>query len=61
MAGVTGVTGQSVPSHAVGGFEAIGENVTVPVQRGTGITVRDWELRSWPVTLTTVQVRLQNV
>lgn len=46
MAGVSGVIGQSVLSHVVGGFEAEGESVTVPVQRGRGTTVRVWELRS---------------
>lgn len=38
MAGVSGVNGRSVPSHAVGGFEARGGNVTVPLQMGKGIT-----------------------
>lgn len=46
MAGVIGVTGRSVPSHAVGGFEPGGESVTVHVQKGRGATVRGWELRS---------------
>lgn len=46
VAGVSGVIGQSVLSHVVGGFEAEGESVTVPVQRGRGTTVRVWELRS---------------
>lgn len=46
MAGVSGVTGRSVPSHAVGGFAAGGESVTVPVQRVRGTTVRGWEPRS---------------
>lgn len=58
MAGVSGVTGLSVPSHAVGGFEPEGESVTVQVQKGRGAIVRVWELKSKAVTLTTVQVRL---
>lgn len=45
VAGVSGVTGRSVPSRVVGEFEAGGESVTVPVQRGRGATVRGWELR----------------
>lgn len=56
MAGVSGVIGRSVPSPVVGGSEAEGEIVTVPVQRGRGITVRGWEVKSYPVTPTTVQV-----
>lgn len=46
VSGVSGVTGQIVPNHAVVAFEAEGESVTVPVQRGRGTTVRGWELRS---------------
>lgn len=56
VAGVSGVIGQSVPSLVVGGSEAEGEIVTVPLQRRRGITVRDWEVKSHPVTPTTAQV-----
>lgn len=56
MAGVSGVIGQSVPSHAVGGSEADGDTVTAPVQRGGGTTARDWEVKSHAVTQTTAQV-----
>lgn len=55
-AGVIGVTGQSAPSHVVGGFKAAGDTVTAPLLRGMVITVRGWEQKSEPVTLTTVQV-----
>lgn len=58
MAGLSGVNGRSVPSHAVGGFEPGGESATVPVQKERGATVRAWELRSQAVILTTVQVGL---
>ncbi|KAM7370189.1 hypothetical protein PAMP_011460 [Pampus punctatissimus] len=55
VAGVSGLTGQIVPSHVVGVFGAGGESVTVPHQRGKEITVRGWGLRLLPVTLTTAQ------
>lgn len=58
VAGVSGVTGQRVQSHAVGVFKPGGESVIVPVQRGQGTTVRGWEPRPYAVTLTTAQVQL---
>lgn len=58
MTGVSGVTGRSVPSHAVGGSKPGGESATVPVQKERGATVRGWELRWQAVILTTVQVGL---
>ena len=54
--GAHGVIGQNVPSHVVEGYKAGGDIVTVLPQRGGGIIVRGWELKSYHVTLTTVQV-----
>ena len=58
VAGVSGVTGQRVQSHAVGVFKPGGESVIVPVQRGQGTTVKAWEPRLHTVTRTTAQVQM---
>lgn len=61
MAGGSGATGQTAPSHVVGVFRADAGIVIAPVQRERGTTVRGLAQKSSPATLTTVQVRYQNV
>lgn len=56
VAGVTGVTGQIAPNHAVEVFKLGRETVTILFQSRTGGSVRGWALKSSAVTQTTVQV-----
>lgn len=56
VAGVSGVTGQSAPSHAVGVFKLGKETVMILCQSGRGGSVRGWALKSSAVTQTTVLV-----
>lgn len=56
VAGVSGVTGQIAPNHAVGVFKPGRETATILFQSRTGGSVRGWALKSSAVTQTTVQV-----
>lgn len=62
VVGISGVTGQNAPNHAVGVFKLGKETVTILFQRGRGDSVRGWGLKSSTVTQTTVPVgKMQTV
>lgn len=61
VAGVSGVTGQSAPSHVVGVFKLGKETATILFQSGMGGSVRGWALKSSAVRQTTVPVGRDSV